>query len=62
MPAGRSLTGRVVATKPVDRQIRQRLGDMAMPLRAVLAGLAQGRADHGLQTRLVLDHSRRRGG
>jgi adenosine deaminase len=26
----------------------------------VLSGLAQGRADHGLQTRLVLDHSRRR--
>ena len=38
----------------------ERLGDMAMPLRAVLEGLAQGRADHGLQTRLVLDHSRRR--
>lgn len=38
----------------------ERLGDMTMPLRAVLAGLAQGRADHGLQTRLVLDHSRRR--
>lgn len=31
-----------------------------MPLRAVLEGLAQGRADHGLQTRLALDHSRRR--
>lgn len=38
----------------------ERLGDMAMPLRAVLEGLAQGRADHGLQTSLVLDHSRRR--
>ena len=38
----------------------ERLGDMTMPLRAVLAGLAQGRADHGLQARLVLDHSRRR--
>jgi adenosine deaminase len=38
----------------------ERLGDMAMPLRAVLDGLAQGRADCGLQTRLVLDHSRRR--
>jgi adenosine deaminase len=38
----------------------ERLGDMAMPLRAVLEGLAQGRVDHGLQTRLVLDHSRRR--
>jgi adenosine deaminase len=38
----------------------ERLGDMAMPLRAVLEGLAQGRADYGLQTGLVLDHSRRR--
>ena len=38
----------------------ERLGDMTMPLRAVLEGLAQGRTDHGLQTRLVLDHSRRR--
>jgi adenosine deaminase len=38
----------------------ERLGDMAMPLRAVLEGLAQGRVDHGLRTRLVLDHSRRR--
>jgi adenosine deaminase len=38
----------------------ERLGDMEMPLRAVLAGLARGRADYGLRTRLVLDHSRRR--
>jgi adenosine deaminase len=38
----------------------ERLGDMTMPLRAVLDGLAQGRADHGLETRLLLDHSRRR--
>jgi adenosine deaminase len=38
----------------------ERLGDMTMPLRAVLEGLAQGRADHGLRTGLVLDHSRRR--
>ena len=38
----------------------ERLGDMTMPLRAVLEGLAQGQADHGLQTRLLLDHSRRR--
>jgi adenosine deaminase len=38
----------------------ERLGDMTMPLRAVLEGLAQGRADHGLQARLLLDHSRRR--
>jgi adenosine deaminase len=38
----------------------ERLGDMTMPLRAVLAGLVQGRADYGLQTALLLDHSRRR--
>jgi adenosine deaminase len=38
----------------------ERLGDMEMPLRAVLEGLAQGRVDHGLRTRLLLDHSRRR--
>ncbi len=38
----------------------ERLGDMEMPLRAVLEGLGQGQADHGLQTRLLLDHSRRR--
>jgi adenosine deaminase len=38
----------------------ERLGDMTMPLRAVLEGLAQGRADYGLQTGLLLDHSRRR--
>lgn len=38
----------------------ERLGDMQMPLQAVLEGLAQGRADYGLQTGLVLDHSRRR--
>jgi adenosine deaminase len=38
----------------------ERLGDMTMPLRAVLEGLAIGREEHGLQTRLVLDHSRRR--
>lgn len=38
----------------------ERLGDMAMPLQAVLEGLAQGRTDYGLHTRLVLDHSRRR--
>jgi adenosine deaminase len=38
----------------------ERLGDMTMPLRAVLEGLAQGRADHDVQTRLLLDHSRRR--
>jgi adenosine deaminase len=38
----------------------QRLGDREMPLQAVLAGLAQGKADYGLETGLVLDHSRRR--
>jgi adenosine deaminase len=38
----------------------ERLGDMSMPLRAVLEGLAQGQAEYGLQTQLVLDHSRRR--
>jgi adenosine deaminase len=38
----------------------ERLRDMEMPLRAVLAGLAQGREDYGLETGLVLDHSRRR--
>jgi adenosine deaminase len=38
----------------------ERVGDRVMPLRAVLAGLAEGRERYGLQTRLVLDHSRRR--
>jgi adenosine deaminase len=38
----------------------ERLGDMAMPLQAVLEGLAEGGEKHGLQTRLILDHSRRR--
>ncbi len=38
----------------------ERLGDREMPLRAVLEGLAHGRADYGLRTGLVLDHSRRR--
>jgi len=38
----------------------ERLGDMEMPLRAVLEGLARGREEYGLQTGLVLDHSRRR--
>jgi adenosine deaminase len=33
---------------------------MTMPLRAVLGGLAIGREEHGLPTRLILDHSRRR--
>ena len=38
----------------------ERLGDIEMPLRAVVDGLAQGRAEHGLPTGLLLDHSRRR--
>ncbi|GAA4937064.1 adenosine deaminase [Streptomonospora halophila] len=38
----------------------ERLGDARMPLEAVLSGLAQGGAAHGLHTRLILDHSRRR--
>lgn len=38
----------------------ERLGDAAMPLQAVLAGLEQGRAAHGPDYRLILDHSRRR--
>lgn len=38
----------------------ERLGDLDMPLRAVLEGLEQGRREYGLETRLILDHSRRR--
>lgn len=38
----------------------ERVGDLSMPLRAVLAGLAEGRELYGIQTRLLLDHSRRR--
>lgn len=38
----------------------ERLGDMQMPLRAVLDGLAEGMATYGLQVQLLLDHSRRR--
>jgi adenosine deaminase len=38
----------------------ERLGRLEMPLEAVLRGLAAGRADHGLETRVLLDHSRRR--
>jgi adenosine deaminase len=37
----------------------ERLGDPAMPLEAVLRGLAAGRAATGLEWRVVLDHSRR---
>jgi adenosine deaminase len=38
----------------------ERLGDLEMPLRAVLEGLARGQAEHGIECRLILDHSRRR--
>ncbi|QBI54390.1 adenosine deaminase [Streptomonospora litoralis] len=38
----------------------ERLGDTGMPLRAVIEGLEQGRAAHGLAYGLILDHSRRR--
>jgi adenosine deaminase len=38
----------------------ERLGELAMPLEAVLAGLTQGQAEHGIQCRVLLDHSRRR--
>jgi adenosine deaminase len=37
-----------------------RLGDPAMPLRAVLDGLAEGRASYGIEVRVLLDHSRRK--
>jgi adenosine deaminase len=38
----------------------ERLGDLDMPLQAVLDGLAQGQEACGIQTRVLLDHSRRR--
>lgn len=38
----------------------ERLGDLDMPLRAVLAGLAEGLDRFGVHTRVILDHSRRR--
>ncbi|MFB4320160.1 adenosine deaminase [Actinomadura sp. 21ATH] len=38
----------------------ERLGDLRMPLDAVLEGLARGREDFGIETRVILDHSRRR--
>ncbi|MFI6600911.1 adenosine deaminase [Nonomuraea sp. NPDC050536] len=37
----------------------ERVGDLGMPLAAVIDGLAEGRA-HGIECRLLLDHSRRR--
>nr|WP_205615883.1 adenosine deaminase [Streptomyces harenosi] len=38
----------------------ERLGDPAMPLEAVLEGLAAGAQRYGIRTRVILDHSRRR--
>ena len=38
----------------------ERLGDPEMPLAAVLDGLATGRAETGLEVRVLLDHPRRR--
>jgi adenosine deaminase len=38
----------------------ERLGDPDMPLEAVLEGLAVGAERYGVQTRVILDHSRRR--
>jgi adenosine deaminase len=38
----------------------ERLGDLEMPLQAVLDGLAKGQAEHGIEVKVLLDHSRRR--
>lgn len=38
----------------------ERLGDLDMPLVAVLEGLGEGRREFGIEVRLLLDHSRRR--
>ncbi len=38
----------------------ERLGDLEMPLAAVLDGLATGRAETGLEVQVILDHPRRR--
>ncbi|MFA1549294.1 adenosine deaminase [Actinomadura chokoriensis] len=38
----------------------ERLGDLAMPLQAVLEGLDAGQDAYGIECRLILDHSRRR--
>jgi len=38
----------------------ERLGDLAMPLQAVLEGLEAGQDAFGVDCRLILDHSRRR--
>jgi adenosine deaminase len=38
----------------------ERLGELEMPLDAVLDGLAEGQAAYGIECRVILDHSRRR--
>jgi adenosine deaminase len=38
----------------------ERLGDPDMPLKEVLAGLAEGQAAYDIECRVILDHSRRR--
>ncbi|MBP2471339.1 adenosine deaminase [Crossiella equi] len=38
----------------------ERLDDLAMPLTAVLEGLAEGQAAHDIEVKVILDHSRRR--
>ena len=38
----------------------ERLGQIEMPLEAVLAGLAEGQARHDVECQVILDHSRRR--
>lgn len=38
----------------------ERLGDLEMPLDAVLDGLAEGQTAYGIECRVILDHSRRR--
>ncbi|NKZ02704.1 adenosine deaminase [Actinomadura latina] len=38
----------------------ERLGDLGMPLRAVLEGLEAGQDAFGIECRVILDHSRRR--
>ncbi|MFD9892402.1 adenosine deaminase [Amycolatopsis sp. NPDC059027] len=38
----------------------ERLGEPDMPLASVLKGLSKGGAEHGLEWRVLLDHSRRR--
>ncbi|SEH01999.1 adenosine deaminase [Nonomuraea solani] len=38
----------------------ERVGSPEMPLEAVIEGLAEGRARYGIESRVLLDHSRRR--